>query len=107
MNVRKTQAELVQFIIAAAKRQDFRKAGDLCPKAVETRGTGVWMPLNEASGQGRPSAGLLPSRPPSLPEMCSAFSGKPMGKLPPELLFHIESDPHATAEGKSVQRVNR
>lgn len=54
------------------------------------------MPPNQPSGQGRPSAGLLPAFPRSLTETCSAFSEKHMVKLPPEFLFHIQSDPHAT-----------
>lgn len=54
------------------------------------------MPPNQPSGQGQPSAGLLPAFPPSLTETCSAFSEKHMVKLPPEFLFHIQSDPHAT-----------
>lgn len=109
-SVGKTQPKLAQFIIAAAKRQDFRKAGDLCPKAVEMRGTGG-VGYHLTSRQGRPSAGLLHSLLPSLPhETCSAFSDKPMGKLPPEFLFHIQCGPRATErlqKKKGVHRVNR
>lgn len=59
-------------------------------------------------GADRPGSAALP---PSLPhETCSAFSDKPMRKLPPQFLFHLQSGPRAT-EGlrkkKGVQRVNR